>query len=114
MKTILKKNEVLIKDGSANLQKNIETVGGKLYLTNERVIFEPHAFNVQSANVEIEIVDIHSSLPCWTKFLGFFPIFPNSLAIFTRKGIEYRFALFGRHAWAAAIDEVSNKSNNRR
>ena len=38
MKTRTRDSEKNIKHGSANLQKNIETVGGKLYLTNERLI----------------------------------------------------------------------------
>ena len=32
MNTTLKQGETIVKEGAANLQKNIETVGGKLYL----------------------------------------------------------------------------------
>ncbi len=46
MKTQLNINEEIIKKGGANLQKGIEAVGGFLYLTNERLIFESHKFNV--------------------------------------------------------------------
>jgi hypothetical protein len=34
MKTALNQHDHIIKQGSANLQKGVETVGGKLYLTN--------------------------------------------------------------------------------
>lgn len=43
----LRSDESVIKEGAANLQKNIETVGGKLFLTEQRLIFEARKFNVQ-------------------------------------------------------------------
>lgn len=100
----MRKGETLIKSGSGNLQKNIETVGGKLYLTDQRLVFEAHKFNVQSGGTEIELSNIQVSEKCWTKLLGFLPVFPNSLAIYTKQGKEYRFVLFGRSAWSAAIE----------
>ena len=109
MRTELRQGEQVIKEGSASLQKNIETVGGRLRLTNQRLLFEAHRFNVQRGVTEIELPNIQASRPCWTKFLGLLPLFPNSLAVFTQQGREYRFILFGRHVWAAAI-EVQRKS----
>jgi hypothetical protein len=47
---------------------------------------------------------IQSCEKCWTKFLGFITLFPNSLAVYTKQGEEFRFVLFGRGAWAAAIE----------
>lgn len=106
MKTEQKENEQAIKSGLANLQKNIETVGGKLYLTNQRLVFEAHKINVQGGSTEIELSSIQSSKKCWTKFLGFIPLMPNSLAIHAKDGKEYRFVLSKRGAWAAAIDDA--------
>lgn len=111
MKTELRQGEALIKDGAANLQKNIETVSGKLYLTNQRLVFESHKFNVQSGVTEIELTNIQSSEKCWTKFLGFLPLFPNSLAVYTKQGKEWRFVIFGRGAWAAAIEAQKGDVN---
>jgi hypothetical protein len=104
MKTAMRPNEQVMKDGAANLQKGIETVGGRLYLTTERLVFEAHRLNVQGGVTELELADVESSEPCWTKFLGLIPLFPNSLAVRTRAGREYRFVLYGRSAWAEAID----------
>jgi hypothetical protein len=104
MKTATRQGEQIIKDGAANLQKGIETVGGRLYLTTERLVFEAHRLNVQGGVTELELADVESSLPCWTKFLGLIPLFPNSLAVHTKQGSEYRFVLFGRMAWAEAIE----------
>jgi len=103
MKTELRFGEQVVKEGAANLQKNIETVGGKLYLTSQRLVFEAHKINFQGGTTEIELSNIQSSRACSTKFLGFIPLFPNSLAVFTKQGQEYRFVLFGRHKWAAEI-----------
>jgi len=104
MRTELRQSEQLIKEGAASLQKNIEMVGGRLHLTNQRLLFEAHRFNIQRGVTEIELPSIKASRPCWTKFLGLLPLFPNSVAVFTQQGREYRFVLFGRHAWAAAIE----------
>ncbi len=103
MKTKLKQSEQLVKKGAANLQKGIETVGGKLHLTNQRLVFEAHKINIQDGSTEIKLSDIQSSEKCWTKFLGFIPLMPNSLAVYTKAGKKYRFVLFGRGAWVAAI-----------
>lgn len=104
MKTPLRPGEQIVKEGAANLQKNMEAVGGKLCLTNQRLVFEAHMLNVQGGTAEVDLSIVQSSRPCWTKFMGFLPLFPNSLAVFTKQGKEYRFVLFGRHAWAAAIE----------
>lgn len=104
VKTELRPNERIVKEGAANLQKNIETVGGRLCLTDQRLVFEAHKFNVQGGATEMELSNIRSTRPCWTKFLGLIPLLPNSMAVFTKHDKEYRFALFGRRAWIAAID----------
>ncbi len=108
MKTELNSNEQIIKQGPANLQKGIETVGGKLYMTNQRLIFEAHKMNFQGDSTEITLSEIESVEKCWTKFLGFIPVMPNSLAVYTRSGQEYRFVLFGRGLWMEAINSGRN------
>lgn len=104
MKTELRQGEQVIKEGPANLQKNVETVGGKLCLTNQRLVFEAHKFNVQRGVTEVELSSIRALRPCWMRQWGLFPIFPNSLAVYTKHGEEYRFVLFGRSVWAVAIE----------
>ncbi len=104
MNTALRPGERVLKEGDANLQRGIETVGGSLCLTDQRLVFEAHRFNVQRGATEVELSSVRATEPCWTKFLGVIPLFPNSLAVFTHEGAEYRFVVFGRGAWAAAID----------
>jgi len=108
MNVQLPQGEVIIKEGAANLQKGIETVGGKLRLTNQRLLFKAHKLNVLGGTTEIELTDIKSSHVCWTKLFGLIPFVPNSLAVLTNDGNEYRFVLFDRKAWVAAIDAQKN------
>lgn len=108
MKIELRQGEQIIKEGAANLQKNIETVGGRLCLTNRRLVFEAHKLNVQGGTTEVELSDVQSLQTSWTKFLGLIPLFPNSLSVYTKQGKEYRFVLFDRAAWAAAIEAHRN------
>ena len=100
----LRLNETILKEGAANLQKGIEAVGGRLALTNQRLIFSSHSMNVQGGVTALELSEIRSCHPCWTKFLNLIPLLPNSLAVVAKSGKEYRFVLFERTAWAAAID----------
>ncbi|EQD43261.1 hypothetical protein B1B_13901, partial [mine drainage metagenome] len=111
-KTELRQSEQVIKDGAANLQKNIDAVGGKLYLTNQRLVFEAHMFNIQGGTTEIELSNIQISEKCWTRFLGLIPLLPNSLAVYTKQGKEYRFVLSGRGAWMDAIEAQRNGQKN--
>ncbi len=78
-------------------------MGGRLYLTDRRLAFQSHAFNVQTGEMEIPLVNLLSLRLCWTKFLGHIPIFPNSLEVKTSTGEEYRFVVNARQAWADAI-----------
>lgn len=103
MKTDLAQNEKVVKKGAANLQKGLETVGGKLHLTNKRLIFESHVVNIQSGVTEIELSNLERVQKSWTKFLGLIPVFPNSLSVYTKEGQEYQFVLFGRESWADSI-----------
>ena len=105
-KLILQTHENLLREGNANLQRGWETVGGRLYLTNQRLYFIAHSFNVQSGVTEISLNKITHTKPCWTMFLALIPIFPNSLSVKTIDGNEFRFVLFGRLEWAAAINKL--------
>ena len=104
MKTPLESGETLLREGRANLQRGIETVGGSLALTNRRLVFEPHALNVQTQVLVVPLATIASLALAWTKFLNLIPIFPNSLSVLLDDGTEHRFVLVGRDQWLAVID----------
>lgn len=103
MKISLAPDERLLREGAANLQRGAETVGGRLFLTDQRLLFQSHAFNIQTGSAEVPVHEIRDTRFCWTKFLDVIPVFPNSLAVETSSGAEYRFVLSGRKAWASAI-----------
>ena len=111
MKINLNPNETLVREGVANLQRGAETVGGRLFLTDQRLLFQSHALNFQTGSTDIPVHQIQGVRLCWTKFLNLFPLFPNSLAVQTSGGTEYRFVLLGRKAWAAAIGTQSHAAS---
>lgn len=45
-------------EGPANMKRGIEAAGGKLFLTNKRMIFKSHAINIQTGQTEIPYTDI--------------------------------------------------------
>ncbi|EKV26358.1 Putative GRAM domain protein [Caenispirillum salinarum AK4] len=106
MKTQLRDGETLVKESRANHQKNIEAVGGKLFLTTQRLVFEAHAINVQGGTTIFDLADIRSARPSWTRILGLVPLVPNAVAVETADGTTVRFTVFGRKAWAAAIKQA--------
>ena len=103
MKATLLANEAIVKEGSANLQRGLETVGGQLLLTNYRLIFEAHSLNLQRDSTALELRDVVSTSFCWTKLFGLIPLVPNSLALRLKDEREYQFVLFGRKSWDEAI-----------
>ena len=109
MQINLNSNERLVKEGPANLQRGWETVGGSLKLTDQRLVFDSHGFNVQTGATEIPISSITGTRPVWTKFLGFLPLFPNSLAV-TAGDKQYNFVVSNRRDWAAAISRQISRA----
>ena len=105
MKTELNLNEKLIEEGRANLQKGFEAVGGFLYLTNQRLIFESHKVNIQTGNTIIDLSNIASTKKIWTKLFNIIPVVPNSLAVKCVDEQEYRFVLSGRGYWEYKINQ---------
>lgn len=105
MKIELAPGEKILREGAANVQRGIETVGGRLFLTDRRLAFSSHAFNVQTGLTEIPLDAIRATRPCWTRFLGLIPLAPNSLEVRTDNA-AHRFVLFGRSEWAQAINQA--------
>src|SRR5690242_11829987 len=51
-------DETILFDTGANHFKGAEAVGGKLYLTNKRLVFKSHKFNIQNHELSINLFDI--------------------------------------------------------
>jgi len=109
MRTDLVEDEVVVKEGKANLMKGINSVGGKLYLTNLRLVFESHGFAQSKTATIIDLPSISSVQECWTRLLGIIPLVPNGIAIDTTQGQEHRLALGKRGTWIDAINTQSQQ-----
>ena len=87
----LRKGEEVLADVRANLLRGIENVGGRLKITNNRVLFQPHAINVQKMPEQIalsEIIEVSRT--------NTMRIIPNGMLIRTSRGVDYKFTVFGR------------------
>ena len=91
MKTELLDGEDLLADEMANLFRGWEGVGGRLYVTDRRVIFESHFLNIRRGVTVIALADIDDVRPrnnLW--------VVPNGLEIETCDGVRFRFVTWGR------------------
>jgi len=90
---------------NANLFRGIEAVGGTLTVTSDKLIFQPHAVNIQSAPLElplgeIERADKRNSLL----------VVPNGMKVTDRSGKQHKFVLWGRDEVIAIINEAAGNS----
>lgn len=98
--------ETVLKEGRANMQRGLETVGGKVTLTTQRLLFEAHALNLQRGATEVWLQQVVGQKGGWTKFLGAIPMVPNSIVLTLADGQELSFVVTGRAAWLAAIEQA--------
>lgn len=97
----LKSNEQIQYDIGANLKRGIETVGGKLKVTNQRLYFKPHAVNIQKKELELSMASIANVKEA--KSLG---LIPNVLIIVTEEGSEHKFVLGKRNELKNYINSI--------
>ncbi|MGN7763380.1 GRAM domain-containing protein [Paenibacillus sp. 22594] len=90
----------------ANLFRGIEAVGGRLYITNERVIFKPHSFNIQSKPLEISIQEIVNIEKRNTLL-----VVPNGMRISIKNGQEHKFVIWNRAKLIELIKDTKIKMN---
>lgn len=82
-----KTNKVLL-TVDANMIKGLESVGGKLIITNRNIIFSSHAFNFQRGEHRIKIKRI--------KKIEKFGLIPNGLRLRMKNGKKYEFRVSKR------------------
>jgi len=97
----LNENETIVKQGYANHFKGIESVGGKMFLTNQRLYFKSHSFNIQVHDLSISILEIRSLGKRNT-----FGIFPNGLFIELKNGKKEIFVVYRRKKWISEIEKL--------
>ncbi len=94
----LPEGETLEQQGWANHFRNYEGRGGRLYLTNRSLVFQPHRFNVQNAGVVIPRSEIAGAAKSMT--LG---VIPNGLTVTRRDGTMERFVVSERDEWVRRL-----------
>ena len=97
-------NEIIIKQGAANLQKDIEHVTGELFLTETKLVFESHGLNIQGGTTTINLENIANVEKGWSKLLGLIPAVPNALKVTMKDGQIYRFTCFWPSRWKNAVE----------
>jgi len=94
-------NEKVEEEIFANLFRGIEGVGGKIFLTNDRLIFKSHSLNIQKGQTNIDYSEISSVGRRKTM-----KIINNGMKILTNKGQEYCFVVNDRES---QIQKISSK-----
>ena len=87
----LQKNEEILADRVANLFRGIGAVGGRIKITNQRLIFEPHALNIQKQILEVPLNQIKEVSPRNTLLL-----IPNGILVKLVSGQEYKLVVWKR------------------
>ena len=85
---------------AANLFRGLESVGGKMKITDTEIIFTPHKINVQSNPLTINISDIKEVGKRNTFF-----IVPNGLSVVVKNGEEYKFVVNNRQKIITHLNE---------
>jgi len=93
--------EPIIRSGGANHFKNVEAVGGKLYLFKDKLQFKSHNFNVQNHEQVIDLNQIKD-----VNFYNTLGIIPNGLAIKKKDGQIEKFVVSGRRIWKEEIEKL--------
>jgi hypothetical protein len=96
--------EHLLKQGPANHFRGPEGVGGWLYLTDRRLLFRSHRFNLQNHEVSMPLDEIVEAQVCPTAW-----IIPNGLRVVVAQKAE-RFVVEGRRSWVAEISRVKRQA----
>jgi hypothetical protein len=97
-------NEEIESEGPANLFRGMEGVGGKLFLTNQKLIFKSHALNIQPGQTDIAYEMIKEFQLRKTG-----NVIENGIRITTSAGRNYDFVVADREIWMDKLHEKVKK-----
>lgn len=104
IKPKLTQREIIEMEGPANLFRGMEGVGGKMFLTNKKIIFKSHKINIQTGQTDIfyeNITEINKRKTA--------KLIDNGIRIKTNDGNEFDFVVNEREHW---IEKLNEKINN--
>lgn len=87
-------------EGPANLFRGLEGVGGKIFLTNKKLIFKSHKINIQTGQTDILYSDIKAVEKRKTAKL-----INNGIRIITNTGVAHDFVVNERDLWLEHINK---------
>ena len=85
--------EELLVTQPANLRRGWEAVGGALSITSQRLLFQPHHFNIQKSPEEIRLADVARVVPI---DYGLIYKSKNGVLVELRSGVRYKFVVNDR------------------
>ena len=100
IKPELAQDENIEIEGPANLFRGMEGVGGKLFLTNKKVVFKSHKINIQKGQTDILYENITEIIKRKTA-----KIMDNGIRIKTNGGNEFDFVVNEREKWIEKLNE---------
>ena len=93
-------DEVIIRKGAATHLVPFEGVGGKLFLTNQRLFFEAHSFNIQKRDGSILLENIVAVEAKHSDFIS------RKLSIYLRNKSVEEFTVYKRKIWVTEIEKA--------
>lgn len=91
----------IVCESRANLFDRKTAFGGKIFLTNEYIIFNSHGLNLKKKKVKIAIKEI-STIDKWVHKQS--SVTDNGLVIRTTRGNEFKFAVDHRDNWLERLN----------
>ncbi|MDL2263680.1 hypothetical protein LJC31_03400 [Synergistaceae bacterium OttesenSCG-928-I11] len=113
MDMIMQEGETILKEGSANSFGIALSRGGKLAVTNQRVLWQGHALNIGGQADVINLSDIVACGKCVTItiFALLLPI-PNAIYISTKDGKTYKYTVYKRKEWLDVLNKAIKDRKN--
>lgn len=99
VKDVINASEEIIYDGGANQLKGKEGVGGKLFITNQRLLFVSHKYNIQSGTTSIPLADIKS-----IEKNKVAKIFNTGITIISNDSNKYKFVVNNQDEWYTKLN----------
>ena len=96
----LANDEVIIRKGAATHLIPFEGVGGKLFLTNQRLFFESHSFNFQGQEESLPLEDIVEIEARHSDFIS------RKLSIYLINDSVEEFIVYKRKTWISEIQKA--------
>jgi hypothetical protein len=93
-KVLSEPGEKILYESPANHFKSREGIGGKLYLTNKRLVFKSHSFNLEKHQLSISLSDI-KQVDNYTRS----ELVNNGLSVTTKDGRTERFVVKEVQDW---------------